>query len=108
MRKLLIALAATAGFALLSSSGAMAVPANGAVIDAAANETSTVTDVRYRRHHCCHHRHHHKCWHHRHHHHKCWHHRHHKKWHRHHHHRWHCAPCYRWVCHKVYKPRRGH
>ena len=62
MRKLVIALAAAAGCALLAPSGAMAAPANGAVIDAVANEVATVTDVRYRRHRCCHRCCHHRCW----------------------------------------------
>jgi hypothetical protein len=79
MRKLVIALVACAGFALLAPTGAMAAPANGAVIDAAANETMTVTDVRYR--HRCHHR----CYHH-----KCWKPRRHK------------------CCHRPHKPRRGY
>ena len=58
MRKLVIALVACAGFALLAPTGAMAAPASGAVINAVANEVATVTEVRYRRHRCCHR---HKC-----------------------------------------------
>jgi hypothetical protein len=58
MRKLIIALAAAAGFALLAPTGAMAAPASGAVIDVAANEIATTTEVRHRRHCCCH-----RCWH---------------------------------------------
>jgi hypothetical protein len=59
MRKLVVVLAAAAGFALLAPIGAMAAPASGAVINAVANEVATVTEVRYRRHRCCHR----CCWH---------------------------------------------
>lgn len=53
MRKLVIALAATAGFGLLSSGGAIAAPFGGAVLDTAATSAMVTTEVSYRPRHCC-------------------------------------------------------
>lgn len=53
MRKLVIALVAAIGFALLPSTGAMAAPFGGTALDSAATATATTIDVGYRRHHCC-------------------------------------------------------
>jgi hypothetical protein len=75
MRKLVIALATSAGMGLLATSGAMAAPFGGVALDNAATSTSTVTDVRYG---CCRPK---------------------PKV------KWICPRCYRWVCHKVYKRR---
>jgi hypothetical protein len=52
MRKFVITLAAIAGLGLWTTGGAIAAPANGAVIDTAATATESVLDVHgYRRHH---------------------------------------------------------
>jgi len=54
MRKLVIALTAAVGFALLPSTGAMAAPFGGTALDSAASATATTIDVGYRRwHRCC-------------------------------------------------------
>jgi hypothetical protein len=51
MRKMIIVLAATGGFGLLSSGGAIAAPFGGAALDTAATAASSVIDVGYGR--CC-------------------------------------------------------
>jgi hypothetical protein len=51
MRKLVIALTAAAGFALLPSTGAVAAPFGGVALDTAATAASTTIDVGYRRRH---------------------------------------------------------
>jgi hypothetical protein len=53
MRKLVLALTAAAGFALLPTTGALAAPFGGTVLDNAASATAATIDVRYGRHHCC-------------------------------------------------------
>lgn len=50
MRKLVIALATSAGMGLLATSGTMAAPFGGVAIDTAATAASTVEVVHYRRH----------------------------------------------------------